>query len=128
MKKLLLFVTLLVYFLVSTGFVVSIHFCMDRIHSFQLGDRQQENCGACGMPLQDNKGCCKDKVKVVKLQVDQVTAKAIQPTVQVRVLYSTLTPLSFLLPVERQNGKQETSHAPPINRQNSYLHHCVFRI
>jgi len=128
MKKMLLFVTLLVYFLVSTGFVVSIHYCMDRMHSFQFGDSEQDNCEACGMPLKDNKGCCKNNVKVVKLRVDQIMGNAIQSTVQVPVLYSSFTPLLLLLPLTRQNRSEAIANAPPLNRQNSYLRHCVFRI
>jgi hypothetical protein len=75
MKKALALILLLVYFVVSTGFTVNLHYCMDRFHSWELGASNQEACATCGMKTSDSEGCCRDEVKTVKLQQDLSQAK-----------------------------------------------------
>lgn len=77
MKRLAAYILLLIYFTVSTGFVVSVHYCMNKVDSIKLGDDSSEECGKCGMHLQESNGCCKDDVKMVKMQVDQAFAKIV---------------------------------------------------
>ena len=74
MKKLLAYIVLLIYFCVSTGFVVSKHYCMNKFDSVRVG-AASEMCGKCGMYTQDSGGCCRDEVNVIKLQIDKQVAK-----------------------------------------------------
>lgn len=128
MKKLLLSFTLLVYFLVSTGFVLSVHYCMDRMQSIQLGDSHRDHCNVCGMPIEEGKGCCKEDVKIVKMQIDQVLNSTAKNLVQVPVLLSTVAPAYLSLLPKRPSNCLAIAHAPPMNRQDSYLRHRVFRL
>ena len=75
MKKLAASILLLIYFTVTTGFVVSVHYCMNKLDSIQLGDNSSEECGKCGMHVEDSGGCCKDDVKLVKMQADSKRAE-----------------------------------------------------
>src|SRR5919205_3478135 len=73
MKKVLAAILLLIYFTVNTGFTVSMHYCMDRLASTKIGAHHTDKCPYCGMKIKPG-GCCKDQVKVVKLQQDNINA------------------------------------------------------
>ncbi len=49
MKKGLSIILLLIYFTVSTSFTVNLHYCMDKIQSWELGTTNDEKCDLCGM-------------------------------------------------------------------------------
>lgn len=129
MKKIFVTIIVLAYFVVSTGIVVSFHYCMDRLQSVQLGDNHADNCGDCGMPKKGNKGCCKDEIKVLKLQISHTAPKAFTagfsfipalPVVPVNLLISPL----FSSPQKTPS----VAHSPPLGRQDIYLRNRVFRI
>ena len=128
MKKLAASILLLIYFTVSTGFVVSVHYCMNKLDSVQLGDDSSEECGKCGMHVEDSGGCCKDDVKLVKMQVDQAFAKVLSADFAFHaVLPAPIDHYSAPL----QNSIQEEyplAHGPPLSEQDTYLKNCVFRI
>lgn len=83
MKELVAFIWLFVYMGVSTGFAVSTHYCMNERRSVELGDVQKAVCDKCGMPKKQSHGCCRDEVKVVKLQQDTQVAKLLMPSLEV---------------------------------------------
>lgn len=128
MKKRLLFFSLLVYFVVSTGFVVSVHYCMDQFQSLQLGDSKHDDCPVCGMPIKQGRGCCKDEVKVVKLQVDQTTAKISTPDFALPAVPTPLTSYVISPVVVELKPATPIANGPPINEQDLYLRNRVFRI
>ena len=128
MKRAAATILLSLYFLVSTGFVVSVHYCMDQVNGVELGHSNRDECGKCGMPLADNDGCCKDEVAVVKMQVDQLIAKLVKadfslPLIAVKTTDYLFTPL--FISVE---PSQPVAHGPPLSEQDTYLQNCVFRI
>lgn len=128
MKKLLAAITLLLYVAVSTGFVISVHYCMDRVRSLQLGDVAQHHCSKCGMPISKSGGCCKDEVKVVKLQVDQIQSHLVNadfspPQALTAAFESLHSPA-----IAAQMKTETVAHSPPVSEQNIYLKNCVFRI
>ncbi|RYE01275.1 MAG: hypothetical protein EOP50_02300 [Sphingobacteriales bacterium] len=129
MKKFLAILTLLAYFTVSTGFVVNLHYCMDRFHSWELGHPAKDRCATCGMKIKKSKGCCHDQVKVVKVQQDVTAAQyavfafAAPAIVPVQPLWS------FAVPVVETPRPATPIHGPPlISKQDTYLRNCVFRI
>lgn len=129
MKKFAASILLVLYFAVSTGFTVNLHYCMDKFHSWEWGTAEKESCEKCGMTTQKSNGCCRDEVKVMKLQQDQVSAAT--------AIYQFCTPAfpasfvpDFLLHVIKTVSIQEDRiNGPPIiNKQNIYLNNCVFRL
>lgn len=48
----------------SSGTVLSLHYCMGDFASVSIGHKDKKGCDKCGM---ENKGCCHDDVKVIKL-------------------------------------------------------------
>ena len=128
MKKLLATISLLVYFVVSTGFVVSVHYCMDQLSGLEWGESEADQCGKCGMPVTDNDGCCKDEVKVVKLKVDHTTAKLVKSDFSVSYPVSIATNLLFTASITEKEPKEPVAHGPPLSKQDTYLRNRVFRI
>jgi hypothetical protein len=126
MKKVLAIVLAVTYLAISSGVVVSVHYCMGEKAGVAIGQTKADTCGTCGM---DNEGCCHDDVSVVKIQdshsmatayIDFVKAGAIAqkfPTVfHTESLFTGATPVA-------------NAHGPPTaNAVPRYIQHCVFRI
>lgn len=127
MKKIFTALTLIVYFLVSTGFAVSVHYCMDEIDSVELGTESDDECNRCGMDVSDNK-CCRDEVKVHKLNTTHLVSKALQLNFSIPALISVTTDL-ILSPFRNYKPLLPTiAHSPPIPGQDILIENCVFRI
>ena len=130
MKKVLLFILLSVYLAFSSGVIVNMHYCMDELASTHFYGGKSDVCGQCGMETDQSMGCCRDEVKVVKMQEDQrsVAIDLIDfqlpfvpaPTIQEAI--------SFFIP-DKSGHSFASIHAPPlISEQDTYLQNCVFRI
>ncbi|HEU4470806.1 MAG TPA: hypothetical protein VFR58_06985 [Flavisolibacter sp.] len=127
MKRLLASIILLLYFTVSSGFVVSLHYCMNRLDSAQLGDSGSDKCGKCGMHKGDN-NCCRDEVKIVKLESSHFASELHfdgQALTAVRVINT-----GFLLSPFRNftTTPEYIDSGPPPDEQHVYIENCVFRI
>lgn len=128
MKKLLASILLLVYFTVSTGFVVSIHYCMNKVDSVQLGDTTSDECGKCGMHIEDSGGCCKDDVQMVKLQGDQSLVKITVPDFSLHLPSPLFNAFDIYSNNNSVEEKHPLAHGPPLSEQDTYLKNCVFRL
>lgn len=129
MKKLFVSILLLVYFTVSTGFAISLHYCMNTLDSAELGAVEAETCGKCGMHVEDSNGCCRDEVKVVKLSTDHFASYIVSSFYAATT--AVLTPTQYLLlPFYNFSEVKETiAHSPPLpDKQDTYLHNRVFRL
>jgi hypothetical protein len=127
MKKLVVAILLLVYFTVSSGFVVSLHYCMDRFDSARIGDQSSDECGNCGMH-NGKQECCWDDVKMLKLHTDHLVSKAL--TVDFTVPVPKQVTHEYLLsPLVSSNEITPTvAHGPPLPGEDICLKFCVFRI
>jgi hypothetical protein len=128
MKKGIAAILLVLYVAFSSGVVLSFHYCMDAFDSVQLGDKKSDYCGICGMHKEKGNECCKDEVKIFKIQDDQ-QASAIS------FKFSTPDVIVAILPVWNEavliNTTQQlflNTHSPPLSKQDTYLQNCVFRI
>ena len=128
MKNVAASILLLIYFVVSSGFVVSIHYCMDEVNGIELGHSDSGDCGQCGMPLEDNDGCCKDEVKVMKMQVDQAVAKIIKADFSLSLLSLEDRDYLFIPVFNTISTAEPVANAPPLDKQDTHLQNCVFRI
>ena len=64
MKKVTVAILAVIYLAVSSGVVMTLHYCMGKIASVDVMHKS-DKCGKCGMNFTD--GCCKDEFKIVKL-------------------------------------------------------------
>lgn len=72
MRKWIFAIAVPIYMLLSSGVVVHLHYCMDRLAEigFFVSDHQ-DVCGDCGMDMNEDNDCCHDKTDVIKLKQDQ---------------------------------------------------------
>ena len=119
----------IIYLVVSSGFAINLHYCMNKLHSWELGVSEKDQCGKCGMKSQKKNSCCRDEVKLVKLQQDTLTAKATVFNFGFSAL-AAATSFYVLLPFKSfESFTAHPIHGPPlIHKQDTYLRNCVFRI
>ncbi len=128
MKKLAAALTLLVYLTVTTGFTVSVHYCMSKQVSLELGYSAKDDCGKCGMKIEKSGGCCKDDVHVVKMQTDHNAAKTVVPDFSLALLLASFQNCQYVFFPQSQSPNYPLAHGPPLNGQKTYLLNCVFRL
>jgi len=125
-KKAFAAILLLVYFTVSTGFSLSIHYCMDRFSSAEIGRSANDKCDKCGMHKRG--GCCRDVVKVVKLETSHIVSQIASPAFS--ILPAQLITTEYLL-TPFENSQEYTAsidHGPPPGDPDVQVRNCVFRI
>ena len=124
MKKAAVFILAILYFAISSGMIVNLHYCMNRFTSADFNLTADKNlCDKCGMDKTTSHGCCHDEIKLVKLQDDQNRASA--------VLFDfsgiqSLAIIPSLFIVTSFYNADETNHhkviSPPLNSKlNSVL-------
>lgn len=130
MKKIGISIVLMCYLAVSSGVIVNFHYCMDRLASAELFAAKAEKCGKCGMEMHKADGCCRDEVKIVKMDDDQKITSSILfelPSLEASLSIPSLfisAPFSSL-----SCDKRFQNHSPPLlTMQDTYLQNCVFRI
>lgn len=128
MKKFAASILILVYFTVTTGFVVSVHYCMGKLSSVELGYTGKSECGKCGMNLEKSHGCCKDDVKLVKVQVDQNFAKTTSPDFSLALSANNSFADHSPSLQSLNNAGYPLPHGPPLDKQDTYLQNRVFRL
>jgi hypothetical protein len=129
MKKVLASIIMVSYLVVSCGVVVNFHYCMDKLASVELFSAESSLCNKCGMHKKSH-GCCRDEVKVVKLDLDQQTN---QSEISFRAIPSNEAILLSVFLVKEETEIKSTlhwqNHSPPLlSKQNTYLLNAVFRI
>jgi len=130
MKKILAFFILVTYFAFSCGVVVNFHYCMDELASTQLFVTDHKVCGNCGMHSDDSNGCCRDEVKVMKLQEDQQKTPTLEFAAKAPLSLIAFTPSFIEQPFENVDIlRHHQNHSPPLlSEQDTYLQNGVFRI
>jgi hypothetical protein len=127
MKKGIASILFILYLAFSSGVVINLHYCMNKFDSSKLGAAKSDVCGKCGMHTEDSNGCCLDVVKVVKIQDDQqvssINVKFTAPEITDIVYYNSND--QFVI---NSNKLTISDHSPPLNKQDTYLVNCVFRI
>lgn len=140
MKKFLVFILSLIYMTVSIGTTVHLHYCMDKLVEWNLGNKKTNAkiCSYCGMAKTKNgehcgkqdDGCCKDEQKQVKIEKDQKIAGTTfnfenplsKSFVQTPVDFSSFEITSPVI-------AYSTAHAPPQTENIPlFLRNCIFRI
>lgn len=130
MKNLLVTILCLAFFVVNTGFVVNLHFCMNKLHSWQIGAEQSEKCGKCGMGTSEGNDCCRNEVKVIKLQQDAVSSQSTAAGISHPNFIQSFVSV-FILPVQEPGSPDPAylSYRPPlIDEGKIYIENRVFLI
>jgi hypothetical protein len=130
MKKVLVSIVLICYLAVSSGVIINFHYCMNRLASTELFAFENDRCGKCGMHTEESNGCCRDEVKVVKMEEDQKLATAFTYTLP--LLDAVIQEPSEYIVTSFYNvplTRHFLNHSPPLlSGQDTYLQNSVFRI
>lgn len=130
MKKIIASISFFCYFAVTSGVVISSHYCMKRLASVHFYETSSNECGRCGMDTDESNGCCRDEIKVLKLIQDQNKLPII--TYQIPALEKIISVPSEFIVANFQNIDELRhfhNHSPPLlSAQDTYLQNNVFRI
>ena len=121
---------MIAYLAVTSGVIVNSHFCMDKLDSTQLFATSSKVCGKCGMHTDKSHGCCRDEVKILKVDSDQKLNPVLNfeiPSLEAIVMI----PSEFIITSFYNAPKSPIyfTHSPPlIGAQDTYLQNRSFRI
>jgi len=118
---------LVFYFAFSSGVVINLHYCMDRFDSFSIGASASDVCGKCGMHTTDANGCCRDELKVIKIDDGQL-ASGIQLKFNTPAVAEQPEFFVTAGSVQDLSIQYSGNHSPPPDKQPVYLRNRVFRI
>ncbi|MCU7551839.1 hypothetical protein OCK74_22155 [Chitinophagaceae bacterium LB-8] len=130
MKKFLVTILAILYFVASTGATVHIHYCMGEMVSWKLWHKvdPKKKCSKCGMT--NKKGCCEDKHQSLKIEKDQVAPipKFEYTDLQIHVAAPTYSDSpSAVIPSFAITNPN--AHAPPrTGKVAAFIRNRVFRI
>ncbi|MCB0700686.1 MAG: hypothetical protein H6551_04865 [Chitinophagales bacterium] len=117
MKKLFVIPLLLLYITAVSGVMINLHYCGQALESWSLyADESGCTDDGCGDESDENDGCCKDEVIVVKVNQDQ-DAPTIFKLKQTTFIPDAIMP--YMVFVEKSNVADthtsiaNTTHAPP---------------
>lgn len=128
MKRLAATLLALIYFSVSSGMVMNMHYCMGKLSSVKLAVLPAAKC-ACGKKS-EKKSCCRTEVKLVKVEDAQQKAVVADVSFELSIA-APVTGLNFLHTSFYSGDISVISHAhapPLLSEQDTYLQNCVFRI
>lgn len=125
MKKITVAILAIIYLTVSSGVVMTIHYCMGKVASVDVA-HSSEKCGKCGMKTTD--GCCKDEFKIVKLSDShKLISNEINIFSPVAVIDNSKS--IFNSDIFSSNIRSDyNNHSPPGSGISRNILYCVFRI
>jgi len=118
MKRIVVLILAMLYFAVSSGFTVHVHYCMGHIVETTFVDDADDthDCNHCGMKKKKSgNGCCKQEAKIVKHVADHSLIKEIKLQAPVFIALSVsffciTQPIPLLT---QEAGKAFQPHGPP---------------
>lgn len=128
MKKVLASILLVLYVTASSGIVINLHYCMNKLDSADLGITKTQTCGKCGMEKNDAGKCCHDELKVIKIQDDQKVNNLNYTFTLFKTFANHQSHLFDIASIRISDFSLSNNHSPPLSKQDSYLVNCVFRI
>ena len=138
MKKFAATILAIIYLSTSMGATVHLHYCMGKLFSWSLTDKDSKNCGLCGMPksgmsghcITAKDGCCKDKHAHIQLDKDQKTTDAAYQFLNISFIAIPATTAAFsdLYVVSYILGYPTTNAPPERDKVPVFIRNCTFRI
>lgn len=138
MKKFFTTILTLLYLSASMGATIHLHYCMGKLFSWSLADKDSKNCGECGMPkkgisghcMSFKDGCCKDSSAHFQLAKDQKTTETTYtfPTLSFVALPITTTHLPDHYVPSCITGYPTTNAPPERDKVPVFIRNCSFLI
>ena len=126
MKRLLIFIIAITYFCISSGFLISVHYCMGKVSKATIEITSSKSC-VCGN--KEMKGCCKTESKFIKLSDNHQAIYADVSIISPFHIVPNFYTISNTTVVNSNIKLAFNTHSPPIvSPQPIYILNCVFRI
>lgn len=94
MKKFFLLIATFAYFTSISGATIYIHECMGKVVDWTFQQDEKSNCDKCGMHKNAANDCCKDEIKILKVNADNKQSENLAPVFKIS---DVLLPVAFLL-------------------------------
>ncbi|MEO6820620.1 MAG: hypothetical protein ABI266_05270 [Ginsengibacter sp.] len=130
MKKILFLIATFAYFTSISGASIYVHECMGKVIDWSFQEKENDKCENCGMHKNAANDCCKDAIKILKVNADQKQSENIAPVYKIA---DVLLPVFYLI-IDRQlvtpttpaelSGERIASATPP----DLNILYCNFRI
>lgn len=128
MRKVLTAILALVYFAVSSGVVMEVHYCMGKVAGAELFMGDNDHCGKCGMKEKKG-GCCQDEFKVYKLEdAHKNVTNNLQFGTEAAMVPQVFAAYEPVLPLETVSTELKNYTPPPDTGPSLCIMNCVFRI
>ncbi|MEO6948931.1 MAG: hypothetical protein ABI123_04825 [Ginsengibacter sp.] len=130
MKKFLFLIATFAYFTSISGATIYIHECMGNVVDWTFQADENSKCENCGMHKNAANDCCKDEVKVLKVNADHKQFENIAPVFK---MSEVLLPITYLfvnrdlLPKIHKENYPLDNFNSPATKDLSILY-CNFRI
>ena len=126
MKRLLTLFVTIIYFCISSGFVMSVHYCMGKISKVNVEIVPSKYC-ICGK--KETKGCCKTESKFIKLSDDyQATYADVSIVAPFHIVPNFYTITNSIVVNSNVKLAFNTYSQPIVSPQPIYILNCDFRI
>ncbi|NCI45989.1 HYC_CC_PP family protein [Sediminibacterium soli] len=127
MLRSLVAILTVIYFAVSSGVVMNVHYCMGKRQSVNLNVLGARTCG-CGKKS-EKKGCCKTESRIFKLDDVQHASYTNYAIHAPEAEAAQAVPVWNREAVVSADRIEPAVHSPPLlSEQDTYLRNCVFRI
>lgn len=94
MKKFIFLIATFAYFTSISGATIYIHQCMGKVVDWTFQSDDKSECDKCGMHKNASHDCCKDEIKILKVNADQKHAENIAPVFKIS---DVLLPVAWLM-------------------------------
>ena len=126
MKRTLVAILSIIYFCISSGFVVSVRYCMGNISKVNIEIVPSKTC-CCS--TKETKSCCKIESKFIKLSDNHQATYADFSVVSPFHIIPAFYTISNTTVASINTKLAFNNHSPPIiSSQPIYVLNCVFRI
>ncbi len=131
MSRILLAISLFFLLILSSGWTLNVHYCMNRVEQVSLFAYEEHHCSRCGMEQEESNGCCHQEEQLVKLIQDQCPPQFSNYEIAPATVF--ISPVKKFISTDLIAKADPTSgpiHHPPPNGSPLplFIRHGVFRI
>ena len=94
MKKFLFLIATLAYFTSISGATIYVHQCMGKVVDWTFQANEKEKCDNCGMHKNAANDCCKDEIKILKVNADHKQSEIVSSVFKIS---DVLLPVTYLV-------------------------------
>jgi len=130
MKKFSAAILALAYLTAYSGASIDLHYCMGKLMSWDLMQKQKSKCSTCGMDKKSQKGCCKDEHKVLQIDKDQKASESVFQSLKIfsDAVSATYDELPLAHPSSIILENPASNSPPPLTGPPIFILNCNFRI